>query len=38
MRLRDGLSIIETARRSSLSRNTTKTWLREPVRREMQYA
>jgi transposase len=38
MRLRDGLSISETARRSSLSRNTTKTWLREPIRREMQYA
>ena len=37
MRLRDGLSITEIARRTSLSRNTIKAWLREPVRSEMQY-
>ena len=37
MRLRDGLSISEIARRTSLSRNTIKTWLRTPVRSEMQY-
>jgi transposase len=37
MRLRDGLSISEIARRTSLSRNTIKGWLREPVRSEMQY-
>ena len=28
MRLRDGLSISEIARRTSLARNTIKTWLR----------
>jgi transposase len=38
LRFRDGLSISEIARRTSLSRNTIKTWLREPVRREMKYA
>jgi transposase len=37
MRLRDGLSISEIARRTSLSRNTIKTWLRTPVRSEMTY-
>ena len=37
MRLRDGLSISEIARRTSLSRNTIKAWLRGPVRREMTY-
>lgn len=37
LRLRDGLSISEIARRTSLSRNTIKAWLREPVRREMKY-
>ena len=37
MRHRDGLSISEIARRTSLSRNTVKTWLREPVRSEMSY-
>ena len=37
MRLRDGLSISEIARRTSLSRNTIKTWLRTPVRSEMKY-
>ena len=37
MRLRDGLSISEIARRTSLSRNTIKTWLRTPVRGEMRY-
>ena len=37
MRLRDGLSISEIARRTSLSRNTIKDWLRGPVREEMQY-
>ena len=30
LRLREGLSISEIARRTSLSRNTIKTWLREP--------
>jgi transposase len=37
MRLRDGLSISEIARRTSLARNTIKTWLRTPVRSERQY-
>ena len=37
MRLRDGLSISEIARRTSLSRNTIKTWLRTLVRSEMKY-
>jgi transposase len=37
MRLRDGLSISEIARRTSLSRNTVKTWLRGPLRSEMRY-
>ncbi|MEQ1438004.1 hypothetical protein AAG565_01460 [Fontimonas sp. SYSU GA230001] len=37
MLLRDGLSISEIARRTSLSRNTIKAWLREPVRGEMKY-
>ncbi len=37
MRLREGLSISEIARRTSLSRNTIKSWLREPVRSEMKY-
>ena len=37
MRYRDGLSISEIARRTSLSRNTIKAWLREPVRSEMTY-
>jgi len=37
MRLREGLSISEIARRTSLSRNTIKDWLRGPVRDEMQY-
>jgi len=37
MRLRDGLSISEIARRTTLSRNTIKTWLRTPVRSEMTY-
>jgi transposase-like protein len=37
MRLRDGLSISEIARRTSLSRNTIKEWLRAPVRSEMKY-
>ena len=30
LKLREGLSISEIARRTSLSRNTFKTWLREP--------
>ena len=30
LRLREGLSISEIARRTSLSRNTIKTWLKEP--------
>src|SRR5262245_315007 len=37
MRLRDGLSISEIARRTSLSRQTIKTWLRTAVRSEMKY-
>ena len=37
MRLREGLSISEIARRTSLSRNTVKDWLRGPVREAMQY-
>jgi len=37
MRLRDGLTISEIARRTSLSRNTIKGWLRGPVRSEMTY-
>jgi transposase len=37
LRLRDGLSISEIARRTSLSRNTVKEWLQEPVKREMRY-
>src|ERR1041385_8556832 len=37
MRLRDGLSISEIARRTSLARNTIKTWLRTPVRSDMKY-
>ncbi len=37
MKYRDGLSVSEIARRTSLSRNTIKTWLREPVRSEMTY-
>ena len=32
MRMRDGLSISEIARRTSLARNTIKGWLRGPVR------
>lgn len=32
MRLRDGLSISEIARRTSLSRNTIKEWPRRPPR------
>jgi predicted nucleic acid-binding protein len=35
MRLRDGLSISEIARRTSLSRNTIKAWHREPEDRFM---
>ena len=37
MRFRDGLSISEIARRTSLARNTIKGWLREPVRSAMNY-
>lgn len=37
MRFRDGLSISEIARRTSLSRNTIKGWLRESARSEMRY-
>ena len=38
MRIREGLSISEIARRTSLSRNTIKTWLNEPLRQAMVYA
>ena len=37
LRYRDGLAISEIARRTSLSRNTVKTWLRESGRSEMSY-
>ena len=37
LRLREGLSISEIARRTSLSRNTIKTWLKEPLREAMVY-
>jgi transposase len=37
MRMRDGLSISEIARRTSLSRNTIKGWLQGPARKEMRY-
>jgi len=37
MRYRDGLAISEIARRTSLSRNTVKIWLREPARDAMNY-
>ena len=37
LRYRDGVSISEIARRTSLSRNTVKAWLKEPVRDEMKY-
>src|SRR5688572_8115973 len=37
MRMRDGLSISEIARRTSLARNTIKGWLKGPARSEMAY-
>jgi transposase len=37
MRIRDGLSISEIARRTSLARNTIKGWLKGPARSEMAY-
>jgi transposase len=37
MRLRDGLSISEIARRTSLTRTAVKKWLKEPARSEMKY-
>ncbi len=37
MKFRDGLSISEIARRTSLSRNTIKGWLRGSTRSEMSY-
>lgn len=37
MKLRDGLSISEIARRTGLARNTIKAWLRESLRSEMRY-
>jgi transposase len=37
MRLREGLSISEIARRTSLSRNTIKAWLGAPARDAMRY-
>lgn len=37
MRFRDGLSISEIARRTSLTRNTVKKWLADPARNEMKY-
>lgn len=38
MRFRDGLSISEITRRTSLSRNTVKKWLSESARSEMSYS
>ena len=37
MRLREGLSISEIARRTGLARNTIKGWLRESTRSQMKY-
>ena len=37
LRLREGLSIGEIARRAHLSRNTIKTWLKEPLQEAMVY-
>jgi transposase len=37
MRLRDGLSISEIARRTGLARNTIKVWLRDTPRSQMKY-
>jgi len=37
LRFRDGLTISEIARRTSLARNTIKGWLRGPVRSERAY-
>ena len=37
LRYREGLAISEIARRTSLSRNTIKAWLKEPLRSEMRY-
>jgi transposase len=37
MRLREGLSVSEISRRTSISRNTIKTWLAEPVPPERRY-
>lgn len=37
LRLREGLPIAEIARKTGLSRNTVKAWLREPLKREMAY-
>ena len=37
MRLRDGLSISEIARRTGLARNTIKGWLRDSPRSQMKY-
>jgi len=37
MRLREGLSISEISRRTSISRNTIKTWLAEPASAERRY-
>ena len=37
MRYRGGLSISEITRRTRLSRNTVKIWLREPARDAMNY-
>ena len=37
LKLREGLPIAEIARRTGLSRNTIKAWLREPLKREMAY-
>ena len=38
MHLREKVSINEIARRTSLSRNTIRKWLKEPERSELKYA
>ena len=37
MHFRDGQSVREIARRTGLSRNTVRTWLRAPAEKEPRY-
>ena len=37
MHFRDGQSVREIARRTGLSRNTVRTWLRAPAEKELRY-